>query len=48
LPKLGKKLTSNPFTDMGQGLLEIMEDIYNKKLSEKSHETGPETENEQK
>ena len=28
-PKLGKKLVNNPYIDMGQGLLELMDEIYN-------------------
>lgn len=33
-PKLGKKLVNNPFIDMGQGLLELMKEIYEKQHSE--------------
>lgn len=29
-PKIGKKLTTNYFTDLDQGLLEVISDIYNK------------------
>lgn len=29
-PKLGKKLTSNTFIDFGQGLLQVIEEVYNK------------------
>lgn len=39
-PKLGKKLTSNPYIDMGQGLLEIMEDVYKEQNKEKHQELG--------
>jgi len=31
-PKLGRKLINNPYIDMGQGLLQCMADIFEKKL----------------
>lgn len=33
IPKTGIKLVSNPYTDMGEGILEIIQDIYNQKNS---------------
>jgi UDP-glucose 4-epimerase len=27
-PKIGKKLVNNPYTDIGQGLLQLMEEVY--------------------
>jgi UDP-glucose 4-epimerase len=30
-PKLGKKLVSNEYVDMGQGLIQVMEMIHNQK-----------------
>lgn len=47
-PKLGKKLTCNPYIDMGQGLLEIMEDVYRKQHKEKHQELGFWINNEEK
>lgn len=31
-PKIGRKLTSNCYTDMGQGLLECIDEIYKRKI----------------
>jgi UDP-glucose 4-epimerase len=33
-PKLGKKLVSNTFVDIGQGILQVMEDIFKKEHKE--------------
>ncbi len=35
-PRLGKKLVSNSFIDLGQGMLQVIEEIHNKTLAEGS------------
>ena len=36
-PKVGHKLTTNYFVDMGQGLLQVVEQIYDEKKTEKTY-----------
>lgn len=36
-PKIAKKLVSNPYLDMGQGLLDCLEEIYEEEQQEKKH-----------
>lgn len=35
-PKIGKKLVSNEYVDLGQGLLELMEEIHNREKNEET------------
>jgi UDP-glucose 4-epimerase len=42
-PKLAKKLVANPYLDMGQGLLECLEEIYLEDMGERSLSAGVET-----